>query len=140
MEGEDLYFSKQLGQTDPEALLENHLKVNKPGASDHLFAYLHTVGRKTTLRPLTKPAFLARIHKAAKTRGLPTLQGHGIRIGATLEYLLRGVPFDAVRVIGRWKSDTFLLYLRKHAEIMAPYMQPELHRNLIQYTMPPVRR
>lgn len=67
------------------------------------------------------------------------MQGHGIRIGATLEYLLRGVPFDAVKVIRRWKSDAFLLYLRKHAEIMAPYMQPELHRELMNYTIPPVR-
>ncbi|KAJ3818384.1 hypothetical protein F5880DRAFT_1463307, partial [Lentinula raphanica] len=78
-------------------------------------------------RALTKSAFIQRIHRAARNKGLPLLQGHGIRIGATLEYLLRGVPFDAVRVIGRWQSDAFLLYLRKHAEIMAPYLQPELH-------------
>ncbi|KAH7873512.1 DNA breaking-rejoining enzyme [Lentinula edodes] len=135
LEGEDLYFSKQLGSTDPESLLQNHLAVNKPNSSEHLFSYQH----KAVRRPLTKHAFIQHISKAAKNRGLPVLQGHGIRIGATLEYLLRGVPFDAVRVIGRWKSDAFLLYLRKHAEIMAPYMQPELHQELIRYTMPPVR-
>ncbi|KAH7870088.1 uncharacterized protein C8R40DRAFT_1175998 [Lentinula edodes] len=133
--GEDLYFSKQLGSTDPESLFQNHLAVNKPNASEHLFSYRH----KSDRRPLTKHALIQRISKAAKNRGLPVLQGHGIHIGATLEYLLRGVPFDAVRVIGRWKSDAFLLYLRKHAEIMAPYMQPELHQELIRYTMPPVR-
>lgn len=88
IEGEDVYFSKQLGNTDPETLLENHLKVNNPGMSDHMFAYEHKAGKRTIKRPLTKPAFLARIHKAAKNRGLPTLQGHGICIGATLEYLL----------------------------------------------------
>ncbi|KAF8823981.1 hypothetical protein HHX47_DHR9000467 [Lentinula edodes] len=138
-EGEDIYFSKQLGSSDPDWWLRNQLRVNDPGPSDHLFAYKHLSGRHITLRPLTKSAFLRRIQKIAQTRGLPVIQGHGIRIGATLEYLLRGVPFDAVRVIGRWKSDAFLLYLRKHAEIMAPYLQPELHQSLIQYTMPPVR-
>ncbi|KAJ4493154.1 hypothetical protein C8J55DRAFT_586330 [Lentinula edodes] len=125
-EGEDIYFSKQLGSSDPDWWLRNQLRVNDPGPSDHLFAYKH----------LTKSAFLCRIQKIAQMRGLPVIQGHGIRIGATLEYLLRGVPFDAIRVIGRCKSDAFLLYLRKHAEIMAPYLQPELHQSLIQYTMP----
>ncbi|KAJ3901418.1 hypothetical protein F5879DRAFT_807346 [Lentinula edodes] len=42
-------------------------------------------------------------------------------------------------IIGRWKSNTFILYLQKHAEIMAPYMQPELHQDLIRYTLPPVQ-
>ncbi|KAJ3899465.1 hypothetical protein F5879DRAFT_1060563 [Lentinula edodes] len=89
--GEDLYFSKQLGSTDPESLFQNHLAVNKPNTSEHLFSYQH----KSDRRPLTKHALIQRISKAAKNRGLPVLQGHGIRIGATLEYLLRGVPFDA---------------------------------------------
>ncbi|KAJ3831888.1 hypothetical protein F5878DRAFT_654755 [Lentinula raphanica] len=139
VEGEDLYFSKQLGETNPDWWLRNHLEVNKPEPTEHLFAYAQTAGRRIGRRALTKSAFIQRIHKAARNKGLPLLQGHGIRIGATLEYLLRGVPFDAVRVIGRWQSDTFLLYLRKHAEIMAPYLQPELHQAFIHYTMPPVR-
>ncbi|KAF9020132.1 hypothetical protein BDZ89DRAFT_1138892 [Hymenopellis radicata] len=137
--GEDLYWAQQIGSTDPEDLFNNHLRVNGLLPNSHLFAYRHVQGEKETLRPMTKPAFIARIHKAAKNRGLKTLQGHGIRIGATLEYLLRGVPFDAVKVMGRWKSDAFLLYLRRHSEIMAPYMQPDLHQEFIRYTMPPVR-
>jgi len=55
--------------------------------------------------------------------------------------LLRGVPFDVVKAIGRWASDAFRLYLRKHAQILAPYMQavPSLHEHFIRYSMPPVR-
>ncbi|KAF5373365.1 hypothetical protein D9757_009741 [Collybiopsis confluens] len=135
-QGEDIYFSKQLGTTDPDEWLKLQLTTNKPATTEHLFAYSQ---RGSTRKPLTKHAFIQRIHKAAKNKGLPALQGHGIRIGATLEYLLRGVPFDVVRAMGRWQSDAFLLYLRKHAVIMAPYMQPELHHNTIRYTMPPVR-
>lgn len=49
------------------------------------------------------------------------LKGHGLRIGGTLEYLLRGIPFDVVKFI------------------LAPYLQdsPALEP-FTRYTMPPV--
>jgi hypothetical protein len=96
---------------------------------------------KGARRPLTKTAFIARLHKAFKSAKLEPLQGHGIRIGSTLFYLLRGTPFDVVKTIGRWASDAFLLYLRKHAQIMAPYMQanPRVHTEFVRISMPPVR-
>jgi hypothetical protein len=55
--------------------------------------------------------------------GRESLKAHSIRIGGTLEYLLRGVPFEMVKTMGRWQSDAFLVYLRKHAVILAPYLQ-----------------
>ncbi|KAF8466463.1 hypothetical protein DFH94DRAFT_639373, partial [Russula ochroleuca] len=66
---------------------------------------------------------------------------HGIRIGSTLEYLLRGMPFDVMKAKGRWAGDSFLLYLRKHAIIIAPYIQavPAVHETFIRYTMPTPR-
>ena len=69
------------------------------------------------------------------------MQGHGIRIRSTLEYLLRGVPFDVMKVKGRWSSDAFTLYLRKHAQILVPYIQavPAVHDAFVRLTMPPVR-
>jgi len=79
---------------------------------------------------------------AARKAGLNPRQGHGIRIGATLEYLLRGTPFEVMKVKGCWASDTFLVYLTKHAQILAPYMQavPEVHENFIRITMPRLRK
>lgn len=73
--------------------------------------------------------------------GLDPLQGHAIRIGATLEYLLRNVPFDVVKTMGRWASDAFQLYLRNHAQILAPYLQatPILQDEFLRLTMPQVR-
>jgi hypothetical protein len=58
---------------------------------------------------------------------LPDLKGHGIQIGGTLEYMLRGVPFDVVKAMGRWSRDAFMLYLRDHALILAPYIQAQPH-------------
>ncbi|KAH9056791.1 hypothetical protein EDB87DRAFT_1675882 [Lactarius vividus] len=120
---EDVYWATLAGETDPTAALQNHLRVNLPPESSHLFAYR----AKNTRRPLTKAKFLER--------------GHGIRIGSTLEYLLRGVPFDVMKAKGRWARDSFLLYLRKHAVTIAPYIQdvPNVHEAFIRYAMPPMR-
>lgn len=91
-----------------------------------------------TATPLAK---FERLAIAARKAGQDPLAGHGIWIGATLEYLLRGVPFDVVKVKGRWSSEAFTLYLTKHAQIMTYYMQavPALHEAFVRYTMPPVR-
>lgn len=134
--GEDVYWGAQDGPADPAPLLENHLLVNDAPPTAHLFAYRHTKG----LRPLTKKVFMDRLNDIALSIGLEPLKGHGIRIGGTLEYLLRGVPFDVVKSIGRWSGEAFLLYLRQHAVILAPYMQAHpLLETFTRYTMPPVR-
>ncbi|KDQ52909.1 hypothetical protein JAAARDRAFT_137970 [Jaapia argillacea MUCL 33604] len=137
LDGEDVYWARQDGPTDPEAAWAKHQEVNQPPADGHLFAYRFKEG----YRPMTKTKFLERLRAAAREAGLEPLQGHGIRIGSTLEYLLRGLPFDVVKAKGRWASDAFTLYLRKHAQIMAPYMQatPLIHDAFVRYTMPPVR-
>jgi hypothetical protein len=136
-EGEDVFWASQEGDTDPTAALQNHLQVNQPSEASHLFAYQVNHVRK----PLTKTKFLQRVGKAARAAGQEPLQGHGIRIGSTLEYLLRGMPFDVMKAKGRWAGDSFLLYLRKHAVIIAPYIQaaPAVHDTFIRYTMPPPR-
>jgi len=141
LSGEDVFWAKQNGATDPDAALENHLRINNPSQECHLFAYIHKRGSKLELRPLTKTKFLERVVKAARAANLEPLQGHGIRIGSTLEYLLRGIPFDVMKVQGRWAGDSFTLYLCKHAVIMAPYIQaiPAVNEAFIRYTMPPVR-
>lgn len=136
-EGEDIFWATQLGPSDPTAAFANHLRINNPPLDAPLFS--HSV--KGNRRPLTKSAFLSRISRASRAAGIDPLQGHGIRIGGTLEYLLRGVPFDVVKSKGSWASEAFTVYLRKHAQVMAPYMQavPAVHDSFIRYTMPPVR-
>jgi hypothetical protein len=132
-EGEDVSWARQNGPTDPYEGLENHMQVNQPPADGHLFAYKWKSGH----RPLTKKTFINRLAQAARKAGEDPLQGHGIRIGSTLEYLLRGISMETMKIIGRWASDAFTLYLRKHAQILAPYLQalPELHHAVISNTM-----
>jgi hypothetical protein len=66
--------------------------------------------------------FKKAIDKAAKSAKIKLPPAHAFRIGGTTEYLLRNVPFKAVKRMGRWAGDSFKLYLRKHAEIMAPFL------------------
>ncbi|KAG2740343.1 hypothetical protein P692DRAFT_20754005, partial [Suillus brevipes Sb2] len=139
LEGEEVSWAKQTGPSDPEEAFANHLRVNDPPQNNALFAYRHN----DSYRPLTKTKFLQRLTSATKAAGRQPVSGHGIRIGSTLEYLLRNIPFDVVKVKGRWSSDAFLAYLRRHAQILAPYMQatPELQEQFLRHTvnLPPVR-
>ncbi|KZT31024.1 hypothetical protein SISSUDRAFT_995597, partial [Sistotremastrum suecicum HHB10207 ss-3] len=134
--GEDVYWAKQQGPEDPHFALQNHFRINNPDLDSPIFSWKHSKG----LRPLTKSAFMKRLSTAASYLNHADFKGHSIRIGATLEYLLRGVSFEVVKSMGRWSSDAFAVYLRKHAVIMAPYMQdtPQLEP-FTRYAMPPVR-
>ena len=79
MHSEDISWSKQLGDTDPEAAFAHHLALNKPPADGHLFAYL----KNSHFWPLTKTEFIWTVAAAARAAGLEPCQGHGIRIGST---------------------------------------------------------
>ncbi|KIK90573.1 hypothetical protein PAXRUDRAFT_151583, partial [Paxillus rubicundulus Ve08.2h10] len=136
--GEDVSWAQQHGPLDPQTAFQNHLTVNNPPRDGHLFAYKH----KGSYHPLTKSKFTAASSSAAKKVGIKPLQGHSIHISSTLEYLLCNVPFDIVKIKGRWASDTFLIYLHCHAQILAPYIQvsPPLHKSFLHCTMPPIHR
>ena len=95
----------------------------------------------TKHKPLTRHAFIKHLKATAKEAGIESLQGHSIQIGATLEYLLRGMPFDIMKVKGRWASDTFQVYLHRHNQILAPYIQampPHTTTEFTRTAMPPV--
>jgi hypothetical protein len=135
--GDDLIFAAMQGiaaddpraaavaSMDPDRALAAHLALNNPPTDKHLFSYRHGKGH----RPLTRHHFLGRIRQAANAAGLAhPPSGHGMRIGGTLEYLLRGLSFETVKALGRWASDTFHDYLRRHAQVLAAHLQnsPEL--------------
>ena len=113
----DVYCSAQPRAIDPISELANHLAVNNPPAEAYIFAYIYS----GSLHPLTKHAFLSWIHSMASSLGLNSLKGHGIHIRGTLEYLL--CAFQCCKINGQWLSNTFMLYLCKHAMIMVPYLQ-----------------
>ncbi|TFK18646.1 hypothetical protein FA15DRAFT_683230 [Coprinopsis marcescibilis] len=140
--GEDVMWAKEEGVTDPEAALSEHMCLNNPPADGPLFPYVEKNGNKTKNKPLMCSKFLKVIKHAAKAAGMEPLKGHGICIGSTLEYLLQGIPFEVMKTKGRWGSDAFLVYLWKHAQILAPYIQAHNKQNeeFIWLVMPPICR
>ncbi|KAG2038535.1 hypothetical protein BDR03DRAFT_805710, partial [Suillus americanus] len=117
--GEDLYFAAQSHNFDPNHALRNHLHVNSPASLDALFSWKHHSGQW----PLTWSEFLRALDHISQHLQIKPLKGHGVQIRRTLEYLLHGVPFETVKVMGRWSGEAFVKYLRQHAVVMAPYLQ-----------------
>ena len=139
--GEDVHCAPHIlpSPSDPKTALDNHARINVGNVESHLFAWKHPTGG---LRPLSKKEVIKRIDSITKAHpNLPDLKGHSLRIGGTLFYLLKGVPFDVVKTMGRWSSESFTLYLRHHALVLAPFLQsqPDTLNNLRQYILPPVR-
>lgn len=140
--GEDVFWAVQNGVTNPTAALEAHLTLNNAPANSSLFAHWHR-GRTgpQKLRPLTRTAFKSRIDAVCVSLAIVSPNGHGLRIGGTLELLLQGMDFEVVKSKGRWSGDSFQLYLRRHGVIMAAYIQaqPELQARIVRYSMPRIR-
>lgn len=138
-DGEEIFWAAQNDETDPAAALANHIRYNAPVPGEHLFSYTDVKGR----RPLSKPKLMNTVNDVLKKHD-QHLFGHSFRIGGTLEFLLRGVPFEIVKTKGRWASDSFRKYLRKNGETMAPYIQsqPSVHSQFAQWQFlpaPPAR-
>ena len=128
--GEEMHWAKQVEPTDPSDALDRHIEINDPPANGPLFAYKTAKG----YQPMTQQTFIACLNKFAQAVGLDCIHRHGICIGAMLEYLIHGVPFDVMKVKGRWASNAFQLYLRKHNQILAPYMQSMLPEITLEFT------
>ena len=140
--GESIQWARQEGGADPVAAFQAHRETNRPLAGEHLFSYTTNYQSGGSRRvPLTRSAFLKCFKAASRKARIQNLTGHAFRVGGTLEYLLRGIPFEVVKSHGRWRGDSFQLYLRKHAQIMAPYIQanPEAHVRFVNAVMPRVR-
>jgi hypothetical protein len=140
--GEHVFWAAQTGPSDPLRALVAHLAFNDPpDEGAHLFSY--PVGSdllgNVIYEPMRRQPFLRRLADICDELGeVAPPHGHGIRIGSAFEYLRRGKPFDVVKVIGRWGSDSFETYLRDHAVVLAPYLQalPELEAAVARFAMP----
>ncbi|KAF5386129.1 hypothetical protein D9615_002403 [Tricholomella constricta] len=93
----------------PVTALENHLCLNRPSSSSHLFAFRNDTSPTT----LTKSLFLSTTSKIFLTHSLDPVFGHSYRIGGVIELLATGVPPEVIMKLGGWSSLCFLLYWRR---------------------------
>ena len=90
----------------PVGLLQNYSQVRPPGG--HNF-FLHESGA-----PLTKYQFLCVFKKCLKALNLQDshLTSHSFRIGAATEAARLGLDTEFIKKVGRWRSNSYLLYVR----------------------------
>lgn len=72
-------------------------------------------------RPLTREAFVERVRAALTVAGLNASQfaGHSFRSGAATTAAERGIEDSLIKILGRWKSSAYLLYLKIPPERLA---------------------
>lgn len=66
-----------------------------------------------------------KLMEIAKQSNLADLKHHSLWIGGTIFYLLKGVPFDVVKVIRWWAGEAFMLYLGDHGLILTSFLQAD---------------
>ena len=99
-----------LGRTDnclcPVSALLSYLAIlgNSPGPLFHW-------QNKT---PLSKPKFVEHVRQALLSANLPAhlYAGHSFRIGAATTAAAAGIEDSTIQTLGRWKSSSYLLYIR----------------------------
>ena len=71
--------------------------------------------------PLTRDQFVRRVKKALQSVGADAscYSGHSFGIGAVTAAAMAGVPADTIKMLGRWESDAYRLYIRTPRETLA---------------------
>ena len=106
-----------LGQTGsplcPVAAILHYLSVC-PRSQGPLFVW-----RDGT--PLTRDQLVREVKKALRASGLDDscYSGHSFRIGTATAAAAAGVPADLIKMLGRWESNAYQLYVRTPRETLA---------------------
>lgn len=96
---------------DPLAAFAHHTTINTPDANAHVFAWRD---RRDRLRPLTASSWIACVRGWYRRAGTPRddITGHCFRIGGATYWLAQGKDEAFVRMLGRWSSLAFQMYIR----------------------------
>lgn len=72
-------------------------------------------------RPLTRTRFVERVREALQKAGIDSrhYSGHSFRIGAATTAAQEGVEDSTIKMLGRWKSSAYQLYIRTPKERLA---------------------
>ena len=72
-------------------------------------------------KPLTRPRFVVRIREALSQAGVQFkhYSGHSFRIGAATTAVRQGVAETTIKMLGRWKSSAYQLYIKTPRQQLA---------------------
>ncbi|XP_011407305.1 PREDICTED: uncharacterized protein LOC105314691 [Amphimedon queenslandica] len=90
----------------PVSALLSYLAI-RPLGNGHLFIWEDG-------RPLTRTAFVTRLRRGLQSAGfdMSRYSGHSLRIGAATSAAAAGVPDHLIKILGRWQSEAYHLYVR----------------------------
>lgn len=111
-EGTDLYVGRTFNALCPIIAMPKYLSVRGFDAGP-LFRFDNGT-------PLTRPVFVERVRLALQQAGVdPTrFAGHSFRIGAATTAAAHGVSDATIQLLGRWRSDSYIRYVRPaHQEL-----------------------
>lgn len=97
---------------------------------DQLFPASHPMFVFVNGDPYTAASVNSVINRLASAAGIPPghrLSSHSLRIGAASEAARAGVNAKTIQVLGRWKSDCFLRYIRPEEKDMIEAQLRLLH-------------
>ena len=82
-------------------------------------------------RPLTRTRLVQEVKRALEEAGTSStrISGHSFRIGAATTAAEYGVEDSAIRVLGRWRSNTFQRYIRRDRANLAGLAKKLAGRN-----------
>lgn len=109
-EGNEVLVNRVAGDDDPDAAFR---------------AYLASRDARLALRPElwleadgtipTRSWFISRLRRHFGSN----VSGHSLRAGGATALAAAGVPPHIIQAMGRWSSDTFQIYIRKHPAVLA---------------------
>jgi hypothetical protein len=95
---------------DPVAVFARYL-ASRDASSAGYFPYLWLTAQHDVP---TRSWFLSRFHRFLP----PSFGGHSLRSGGATFFASQGWPNDRIQALGRWASDAFQLYIRKHPVLL----------------------
>ena len=111
--GVNIYLGKTGATICPVSAILNFLVV-RPSNVGPLF--VHQDGT-----PLLRAQFVAKLKQALSAAGVDdkSYSGHSFRIGAATTAAAAGVPDHVIKMLGRWESSAYQLYVRTPRQTLA---------------------
>lgn len=106
-----IYLDDSRNLTSPPERLRAWLRMRRKEGNCGPEDFVFTTAKG---KPLYNQALSDIVRNAARVVGADTLRisSHALRIGGATEALIGGMSAEHIKVMGGWKSDAFMLYLR----------------------------
>ena len=115
--GVDIFLGRTHKDLCPVAAILSYMLQRGPGPGPLL--------KFADGKPLTRPRFVSRIMEALSQAGVncdPYL-GHSFRTGAATTAARQGIEETTIKMLGRWKSSAYQLYIKTPRDQLAAVSQ-----------------